>query len=292
MLHIAHIINPVKIKPESDLYVAQPITFASILKAKQFTSTNIHIELFTAQYPEDHEIIPDYFIRTPDLRRSIIDFKKNKYERKLPILNDILERLYQQSNADYFIYTNIDIGLQPHFYDMISLLIKKGYDAFTINRRAISDEYNSIDEFPAIYSDLGTAHPGHDCFVFKRDLYNKFEKCNACLGINQVGKFLLLNLIANSTKFKIFKNEHLTFHIGSDRIWQNPKYSSYENFNKEEIRKMVNLLIYKNPALTSNKLFLRQTSFLKKTYKYSIKRKIIYRYFTKLFKGVKKTLIN
>ena len=61
MIRFAHIINPVKVKDTSDLFVAQPITFETMRKAKEFAGEKLAVELFTTQYPEDHEIIPDYF---------------------------------------------------------------------------------------------------------------------------------------------------------------------------------------------------------------------------------------
>jgi len=108
---IAHIINPVKVEKTSDLYVAQPITFETMRRARDFAAGRVEVTLYTAQFKEDREFIPSIFNKTRDLERSVLDLGTFKIKRKLPILKDILDRLFQASDADYFIYTNTDFGL-------------------------------------------------------------------------------------------------------------------------------------------------------------------------------------
>ena len=67
MVKIAHIINPVKVKESSDLYNAQPITFESMVVAKNFSVFKDQIIQCTTQYEEDLEIIPDYFLKLSHL---------------------------------------------------------------------------------------------------------------------------------------------------------------------------------------------------------------------------------
>ena len=43
--------------------------------------------------------------------------------RKLPLLADIIERLYENSDAEWLIYTNVDIAVQPHFYESVASII-------------------------------------------------------------------------------------------------------------------------------------------------------------------------
>jgi hypothetical protein len=87
------------------------------------------------------------------------------------LIKDILQRLYESSTAEYFIYTNTDIIVLPQFYETAAKIIEQGYDAFIINRRRIPKIYNSVNDLPFIYSDIGKSHPGFDCFVFKRELF-------------------------------------------------------------------------------------------------------------------------
>lgn len=239
MRKIAHIINPVIVKESSDLFVAQPITFKTMRIAQEFARERVEVTLFSAQYPEDRPIIPEWFQMTPDLDRSILDIGSFHKKRKLPLIKDILDRLYGASDAEYFIYTNVDIALMPNFYVTVNKLIGAGYDAFVINRRTIPDRYRSIDEIPLMYSEAGESHPGHDCFVFKRDVYTGYRIGTVCVGINWVGRALIYNLVCRAKHFKEFKRKHVTFHIGNDKTWKRNEYTDYVAHNKREALKVL-----------------------------------------------------
>lgn len=239
MIKVAHIVNPVKIKESSDLHTAQPITFQTMQTAQQLAKlAGVEVELYTAQFPEDHSIIPDYFHKTPDLKRSILDLKTFKNKRKLPLIKDILDNLYNAADADYFIYTNVDIGVMPHFYTSIAGIINQGYDAFIINRRTIRENYIKIEEIPLIYAEIGGKHAGYDCFVFSRDLYSRYILNNVFIGSMPVGYALAVNLLCNAKKFKLFTLLHLTFHIGSDGAWKQKGLEDYLNYNIAETDKI------------------------------------------------------
>ncbi len=233
---IAHIINPVIVTESSDLFVAQPITFETMRIAQKLAQGDVDVALYSAQYSEDHSIIPKWFQVTPDLDRSILDIGSFQKKRKLPLVKDILNNLYQHSeDADYLIYTNVDIAVMPNFYITVNKLINAGYDAFVINRRSISDRYQSITDIPSMYSDAGESHPGHDCFVFRKDVYPQYRLGSVCIGINWVGRALIYNLACHAKNFKEFKNEHLTFHIGNNKVWKNDEYIDYVAHNKNEL---------------------------------------------------------
>lgn len=251
---IAHIINPVKIPSTSDLYIAQPITFESMLRAKKTAEGLVNVELYTAQFEEDLEIIPIGFNKTTNLNRSILDIGIFNIPRKLPLLKDILEKLYEECDAEYLIYTNVDIAIVPSFYITIKKLIDSGYDCFTITRRDLPNSYKSVEQLPLMYKEVGKTHPGHDCFIFKRTLFEKFIHCDACLGMQHVGKYLLFNFFANGQKMHIFRDLHLTFHIGSDRIWRDKRYDDYKMHNFKEINSMLKHLISVNQSILSNPL--------------------------------------
>lgn len=185
-ISIAHIVNPVKVDPASDLFVAQPITFESMRIAKEKTDLRINVQLLAAFFPEDETINPAFLTPTRQLNRSILDFSKNKNQRKLPLLTDILERLYESSTADYLIYTNSDIAVLPFFYNVVTEIIEEGHDAFTINRRTIYSSRVEVKDLPLLYSEIGVPHPGTDCFIFKRSLYPRF-----CLGRINIGTYFL-----------------------------------------------------------------------------------------------------
>lgn len=239
MLKIAHIVNPVQVAPSSDLYIAQPVTFETMRIARKFSLPGIEVIQLTAQYPEDHAIIPEGFQRTADLERSILDIAAFKVPRKLPLIKDILDRLYQECEADYLVYTNADIALLPHFYRAAAAIIGQGCDAFIINRRTIPGIYRSSAEIPLMYAELGEAHKGWDCFVFKRALYPGFDLGTACIGTGWIGRVLIANMACLAKRFKIFEDLHLTFHIGDEKSWQAPQYGDYLAHNRSQCKKIL-----------------------------------------------------
>jgi len=237
MRQMAHIINPVMVGPASDLFFAQPVTFETMRVAREFARRQVEVELFTAQYPEDRALVPEGFAATPDLERSVLDLRDFQHRRKLPLLADILNRLAAASDAEYFIYTNVDIALLPHFYTAVNALIEQGHDAFVINRRTISAPYHNLAEIPLMYAEAGQKHEGHDCFVFRRAVYSQYRLGAVCVGMPWVGRALIWNLVAQAQRFQEFKKSHLTFHLGNELGWQNEKYSDYCAHNKAEAAK-------------------------------------------------------
>lgn len=261
-IKITHIINPVKVPESSDLFIAQPVTFETMKRAKEMAKDKVDVNLITTQYPEDCKIIPDYFIKTKNLERSVLDVGTFRKQRKLPILQDILERAVgYDTNADYIIYTNVDIALMPHFYLFVNQKIQEGLDAFVINRRTISKHY-TLETLDQAYSDLGKKHPGFDCFVFKTELYPNFNLNNVAIGVSKVGITLLANMLCFSTKFEIFEDKHLTFHIGEDKIWQNDSLKDYFKYNSEQAHKTYLWLLGYKASLLSNPLFSKHLSLL------------------------------
>lgn len=238
-MKIAHIINPVKIGPSSDLFKAQPITFESMRRARELAKGEIEVALLTTQYPEDHEIIPDYFTITPDLDRSVMDVGDFQKERKLPLIRDILERATTAvPDADFIIYTNVDIALLPHFYLFVNKKIEEGLEAFVINRRTIHKDFD-MDTLAEAYSAIGDKHPGMDCFVIRRDLIDSFKLGDICIGANWIGRTMFTNLIVNCNRKELFKDEHLTFHIGEDGAWLVTDYSEFDIHNKSELYRIM-----------------------------------------------------
>lgn len=236
---IAHIINPFNASPNSDLYTAQPITFASMVNAREDALPIMDIELLTAQFEEDENMVPDGFRKTKNLNRSVLDNGNFTKKMKLPILVDILQRMHDESDAEYLIYTNVDIGLYSDFYRRVNDFIDDGLDAFIINRRRLSAGYISVDDLSKIYIDKGKKHPGFDCFVFHRDLFPKFHLKEVCIGVPFIGITLSQNIFALSKKFKLFENEILTFHIGME-IMKGRAPREYYNYNQKQFWSAMN----------------------------------------------------
>ncbi|MCU0285059.1 MAG: hypothetical protein MUF15_01550 [Acidobacteria bacterium] len=237
-LSFAHIINPVIVDKSSDLFIAQPITFETMFRAREFAGFDQEIagiDLYAAQFQDEtHISLPGIFKRTPDLTRSIADIKTFKLKRKLSLIKDILDKLYQSTQADYLIYTNVDIALQPHFYRFVQAAVQQGCDAFVINRRTITDKYTTIAQIPFMYAQIGESHKGYDCFIFKRELYPKFKLGTICIGTAWIGRALLANMCVYASRFREFRDEHLTFHIGDPCTWRNEEFNDYFQENRQQ----------------------------------------------------------
>ena len=235
-MKFAHIINPVKVSADSELEIAQPITFESIRLAKEFATGKTEVELYTVCYEEDHEIIPSFFTQLPNLKRSVLDVRNFPTPKKYPILIDVLNSLHNATSAEFLIFTNMDIALMPQFYIVISEIIKnQNCDALLVNRRGISTKYKSVDELPLMYSDFGKPHPGFDCFVFRRELLNKFILENVCVGVSFSEVALVHNLIAFAEKLKLVDDLHLTFHLGTEVMPPlNPEYYQHNRNEYEQ----------------------------------------------------------
>lgn len=232
----AHIINIFNPPQSSDIVIAQPVTLESMRIASEFAcQANITVDLFSAHYPEDRESVPTFFNKVPDLDRSVLDLGRFHKQLKLPLLKDILDRLYMTTNAEFLIYTNNDISLMPNFYIEVNRLIEAGYDAFSITRRTISKAYQCPKDLPQMYKQVGKPHPGSDCFVFKRNAYPNYYLADGCIGTRRIGKIMLLNLLSYATKFELFRDRHLTFHLGEDRAWNRAEVKDYREFNDKQM---------------------------------------------------------
>jgi len=156
-MRIAHIINPVKVDESRDLHWQQPIVFDCLYEARRYASSHgILIEPVATFYPEDEEMCVG-FMKTEPLERSVLDIQEFGISKKLPFFKDIIQNLYDTSTADYFVYTNADICVMPHFYLFIKDMIEKGHDSFVINKRIIPEELKD-EGLPMMWSNLGTAH--------------------------------------------------------------------------------------------------------------------------------------
>jgi hypothetical protein len=247
-LHIAHLINPVRFPVDPRLADTQPLTFESMRRAADAARQTVQVDLLTTQYPEDHAIIPPYFTRTRDLDRSVADLHRFSVPRKLPLLADLVDRLYSSSSAPYLIYTNVDIILHPSFYVQVGDRVRRGLDAFIINRRRVPAEYRSVEDLRAIYALRGAPHPGFDCFVFHRSLCPEFQLGRVCVGIPFVEMMFSQNLFCRARRFALFDDDVLTYHVGMEVFKKrDPEYLA---FNKAEFWKAIRLLL---PDLDSRK---------------------------------------
>jgi hypothetical protein len=239
-IHIAHLINPVRLPVDSDLTYAQPLTFESMRHAAVQANGVARVDLLTTQFPEDREIIPPFFTQTRDLERSAADMHKFSVNRKLPLIGDLVERLYTESTAPYLIYTNVDIILHPSFYQEVAARIRTGLDAFIINRRRVPGHYRTVDQLSEIYRLLGSPHPGFDCFIFHRSLYPRFRFGCVCVGIPFIEMIFSQNLFCHAQRFALFDRDLLTFHVGMEIFKK--RDPEYLKFNKSEFWRTIRIL--------------------------------------------------
>lgn len=215
MLHLAHIINPVNAPEGSELHRVQPMVFAS-MEASQLQSAKVQISLLATCYPEDEVMVPSYFTLLPFLTRSALDVQGLQTNKKLPFIGDILSALATNTDAEYLIYTNADIILQPFFYQAVANYIEQGHDAIIINRRRIAPKYDSPEQLPQIWAETGSPHPGFDCFVFHRSLLEKFVLGDILIGVPFIEATLAHNVFAFSQNYLLLDHHHLTAHLGME----------------------------------------------------------------------------
>lgn len=222
----------------------QSVAVASMQRAKTASKLPESVVLATSVFADDHEAVPDGFLRLPDLERSTTtEYPSLTPQKNLPFVDDVFSNLKRAAASqdelmepfDYVIYTNADIIVRNDFYDVVSIAIQQGYDAFTINRQTIAKGINSSGEdeeresfrpFTAndleiIYKSEGEIHPGSDCFVMKRAIFDKIEMGNVFLGYPPFGKLLLSQIEHLAKRFTTFASDELkvTYHLGNDKKW-------------------------------------------------------------------------
>jgi hypothetical protein len=242
-IKIAHVISPFICKPNnpSYLYYAQPITFKSMNNAKQFAENNgISVELYAGIFEEDDGIVPEYFNKLPYLKQSTQSlFPKISGKKKLPIIQELFNLFKTYCDADYYIYTNCDIGIQKIFYKKVYDIIKnRKLKSFSINRRNdipkfINGKRLTENDLNIIYKQLGEKHPGSDCFIMKKNVFNKINMKKIFPGYSPIGRVLKYLLKKEGGKHVIFEKLYLTFHMGKDQPYKSKNDKNDKNDKNE-----------------------------------------------------------
>jgi hypothetical protein len=241
MALFAHILNFVSEAENPSLHDVQKLTLASLQKAKSYTGDKTNVELLVCAYKKyPVESVPGFRI-LPPLERSVLDLHTFHESRALPLLKDILELACRNTNAEYIVYSNADIGVMPQFYNALEEYMKQ-QDALVINRRRIKSTLNKVGDLDKIYSETGLPHIGYDMFVFRRELFSKFILHDTCLGIPFVGNDLFYNLFCFAERPHLMTDKHLTFHIGLElrKAWGS---AELEQHNYREFRKTTRALL-------------------------------------------------
>jgi len=232
-LRFAHIVNIYSAAPGSPAALAQDVTLAALRIARDFASSTLDVGLYAAVFPDEQALVPDFFSRSVPLARSIMDCTDRHNGRRLPLLADILAGVYAASEADHLVFSNNDIAPMPYFYPSLAHIAAQGHDAFIVTRRTIHAPYRCSGDLPLMYAEAGTAHPGCDCFVFRRNLLEKMRLGRVAVGGEFVALALRANLAAVANNMKIFRDLHLTFHLGDERAWM--QYTDDASFNAMEV---------------------------------------------------------
>jgi hypothetical protein len=220
MIAFTHVVNPVIVPETSDLFVAQPIVFASMLRAREVARPDIDVTCVAACYPEDRALAPAQFIERTLPARSLRDLLPWIGVRKLPFLHDILVQAADATEADYLVYTNADIILHKTFYQRVAALLATGLESLTITRRTVEASYSASDALAAIEAEPGSPHPGFDCFVLPWAAVHTLDLGRLCIGLQGWEGPLIGNLLLHARPFAIFRDEHVTFHLGREQAWK------------------------------------------------------------------------
>jgi hypothetical protein len=196
----------------------------------------------------EQDSIPPGFEPCIPLRRTIGHLKRFAVPRPLPLLFDILDAAAPLADpAGYFFLSNSDICLNGNFYSAVIALLDAGADCLLINRRTVGalQSYGAQPELGEL--EAGKQHPGFDCFVFPAAWIGRFVKSESCVGMPNVMRPLLYNLVALSNRMLILRDAHLTFHYGDDMVTKIEKYADYHAHNNQQAAAALNTLCSLHP---------------------------------------------
>lgn len=225
----------------------QSITFETIATARRFAQPDYTTNLVAVTLPEDADLVPADALTTPPLERVVGDVAQFEIARSLPLLFDILTNgaavplpdTSRPEEVEFIVMTNSDIHVQPVFYRALAELIRWGYDVITVNRRTIDVDPENRTYSPIFLIDAGLDHPGFDCFVFPAAMFRKFVRSDCCCGTGEVMRSLLYNLVAHARRMLMLTRAHMTYHLGDDVYWRDPKLGDYLKFNTEQALSVV-----------------------------------------------------
>ncbi len=243
-IHIAHVVNVYGCPGGSEGHRVQAITLESMKRAREMAGTDVAVEFISAQFAEDRGAVPPFVTATPDLDRSIQNEIACTDKRKLPFIHDILSRAEQATDAEFLLYSNMDIALYPGFYRFLASTVREGVDALAVNRTQIPRMVRGRDILTDASLDeivrVGDRRPHHgiDCVMFRRDKFKLWPAPNICIGYPPVGQYLMENAEFHAQRFVWIVDDVRTFHIGVDDSrnspWKKLVGNEIWNFNHAE----------------------------------------------------------
>jgi len=228
-VRIVHIISPYVVDtcdaPFCPVDQEQSLVMGSMLRAAE--KSRRPVLLAAATLPEDAAAAPPDFIRLSLTRSAATEYTNTKYNttKELPFIQDIFDGLRNSDiQYDYVIYTNADIILHEDFYNIVRKQIWAGYDFFQINRQTViggninskGDPYTVQDLDEIFASQELQLHEGTDCFVIRRNIFEKVDMGNLFLGTPPFANMLQLQTSYYATKARRFGSLQLKaiYHLG------------------------------------------------------------------------------
>lgn len=230
---LRHVVPTVGPSAPPRLLEAQQVTLASIERALDLCRDHVEVEVVAARFPDEPAPVRPWLSDAPSLVTSSSDLQEFTVPRRLPLLREVLGALSETSDHDAVILSNVDIGIQPNFYEVVGEILDAGYDAFTINRRSVAAPGATRSPWIAA-ANVGSRHSGSDCFVMRPSLLHDIDVGDVLLGVRFVGRTLLEDLKGRARRFRQFGDLHVTFHLGDDRRWRDPALEDYEAFNHDQ----------------------------------------------------------
>lgn len=231
-MRIRHVVNTIGSSARPDLLVEQDRVLHSIRRAVATLPPEIEVEVVAVRFPDD-PLPHEWLVDGPPLERSVLDLGDFPGRGRLPLLVDLLRGFSSTVGSpwDLGLFTNIDIVLQPTFYEFVADLHRSGFDAFTVNRRTVEPPHADAS-FAEMAAAISEAHPGHDCFVFTPQVLHSVDVDDVCVGVPGVGLALLLGLALGAERFRLVNDAHVTFHVGNDRPWMSPSFDRLTEHNR------------------------------------------------------------
>lgn len=227
---------------------SQEVTYAAMQRAReQYRASGSEVEFLGAVFPGDEAYASRFFDRIFLLERSAADVKSFGTARPLPLLFDVLDGA-ADTDAEYVVFTNVDICPTPQFYQAVTALLARGHDALVINRRTIMGWPVDPGLVELMAMDPGRPHEGYDCFVFPRRFLREFVRNDAVVGCGGVMRSLIFNLAACSQRLLFLGDVHLTWHLGDDKVWAAPHLKDYVAHNHTEALGTLRVLAAANPT--------------------------------------------
>ena len=245
-IRFTHILNPWRAASFKDKAV-QELTFETIRAAARAAEPSIEVRCVCVTAAGDRDIVPEDFVAAPSLTRTVLDVATFAVPRSLPLIFDIFDNGIAVPEEprdvpdceDFIIFTNMDIHLQPHFYQAVAGFIRDGYDIIDVHRRTIPQYAPHVQLLPVMYAEAGIHHGGLDCIIFPRRKYRSFVRNNACVGMSLVMKGVLVNCAVQAKRFLVLSNSRLTFHLGNDRAWAVPLFDDYTQHNLSQFQNLI-----------------------------------------------------